>query len=47
MADRNYRGIYLIGDKAKDLISHVQVIDSNGNGRSSAATRIRHAWNKA
>ncbi len=32
MADRNYRGIYLIGDKAKDLISHVQVIDSNGNG---------------
>ncbi len=32
MANRNYRGIYLIGDKAKGLISHVQVIDFNGNG---------------
>ena len=32
MANKNYRGIYLIGDKAKDLITHVQVIDLNGNG---------------
>ena len=47
MANRNYRGIYLIGDKAKGLISHVQAIDFNGKRQSSAATRIRHAWNKA
>ena len=47
MANRNYRGIYLIGDKAKDLISHVQVIDFAGNGNPSTATRIRHARNKA
>ncbi len=32
MANRNYRGIYLIGDKAKGLISHVQVIDLAGEG---------------
>ncbi len=29
---RNCRGLYLIGDKAKGLISYVQVIDLEGDG---------------